>query len=58
MNSIRSLTFTLLAILVCISMQAQDGASAKLSGFVKNINSFNYLNPQEKVYLHFDNSGY
>ncbi|GAB6013271.1 hypothetical protein [Viscerimonas tarda] len=48
-----------ICLYLCIlTLQAQDGASAKLSGFVRNINSFNYLNPQEKVYLHFDNTGY
>ena len=26
--------------------------------FVKNMNTFNRLHPQEKVYLHFDNTGY
>lgn len=31
---------------------------ARLTEFVKNAEVFNYLYPQEKVYLHFDNSGY
>lgn len=35
-----------------------SGADAKLLNFVKNVNAFNYLYPQEKVYLHFDNTGY
>ena len=30
----------------------------KMADFVANINKFNYLYPQEKVYLHFDNTGY
>lgn len=35
-----------------------SNADAELLGFVKNVNAFNYLYPQEKVYLHFDNTGY
>ena len=30
----------------------------KLKSYVRNINTFNSLFPQEKVYLHFDNTGY
>lgn len=41
---------------------AQSGnaseADVKLLNFVKSVNAFNYLYPQEKVYLHFDNTGY
>ncbi|SHE82051.1 hypothetical protein [Dysgonomonas macrotermitis] len=36
----------------------QDSTTQKLYSFVKNINTFSYLYPQEKVYLHFDNTGY
>ncbi len=36
----------------------ENPAVSKLTSFVKNINTFNYLYPQEKVYLHFDNTGY
>jgi len=36
----------------------QDTCTQKLMSFVKNINTFNRLHPQEKVYLHFDNTGY
>ena len=32
--------------------------SDRLAGYITNINQFNQLNPQEKVYLHFDNTGY
>ncbi len=42
-----------------LSLQAQqDSIVTKLSSFVQNINTFNQLYPQEKVYLHFDNTGY
>ncbi|SHE82005.1 hypothetical protein [Dysgonomonas macrotermitis] len=36
----------------------QDSTTQKLYSFVKNINTFNHLYPQEKAYLHFDNTGY
>ena len=36
----------------------QDSVRLKLNSFVRNINTFNNLYPQEKVYLHFDNTGY
>ncbi|MBO5823678.1 MAG: hypothetical protein J6Q93_01810, partial [Prevotella sp.] len=37
----------------------RDGdVAVKLQQFVRNIDSFNYNFPQEKVYLHFDNTGY
>ncbi len=35
-----------------------DSTLTRLSAFVKNIQTFNHLYPQEKVYLHFDNTGY
>ena len=40
------------------SLFAQISPLDSLSHFVKNVNAFNYLYPQEKVYLHFDNTGY
>ena len=33
-------------------------AYSSLRCFVRNIDAFNRLFPQEKVYLHFDNTGY
>ena len=37
----------------------RDGdGTIRLQQFVRNIDSFNYNFPQEKVYLHFDNTGY
>lgn len=44
--------------LVCRVNSQEDSAVIKLASFVKNIITFNQLYPQEKVYLHFDNSGY
>lgn len=41
-----------------LSAQALSGASAKLVQFARNAALFSYNNPQEKVYLHFDNTGY
>lgn len=53
----------LIVILVCTAkseMQAQPDsiAAGKLRQFVANIHIFNRLVHQEKVYLHFDNTGY
>ncbi len=51
------LTYCLL--LCSIPLVAQpDSATLQLSSFIQNINTFNQLYPQEKVYLHFDNTGY
>ena len=36
----------------------EDSTLRRLSTFVNNIQVFNHLYPQEKVYLHFDNTGY
>jgi len=52
------LTITILAFLFT-GISAQDSlAFQNLKKFVVNIQAFNYLYPQEKVYLHFDNTGY
>lgn len=40
------------------SAEAADGEMRKIAGFVRNIEAFDRLFPQEKVYLHFDNTGY
>jgi hypothetical protein len=57
--------FLFIAIFVCsttLKVQAQTHsdslASGKLMQFARNIHVFNRLVPQEKVYLHFDNTGY
>jgi len=41
-----------------LTIAQQDTFTQKLMSFVKNINTFNRLHPQEKTYLHFDNTGY
>ena len=52
-------TFIFLSLLSCIYIYAQENnETEKLKRFIENINIFNYLYPQEKVYLHFDNTGY
>ncbi len=42
------------------SQQVKSDADAgeRLRAYVKNMDAFNRLFPQEKVYLHFDNTGY
>jgi hypothetical protein len=53
--------FGLLALTIWLpySLYAKpDSIASAISGFVQNINAFNQLYPQEKVYLHFDNTGY
>lgn len=46
--------------LICFGLYSQNDSTAiaSLKQFVTNIQSFNHLIPQEKVYLHFDNNGY
>ena len=48
----------LLLLFVVPSANAQDSTLARLQSFVKNINTYNHLYPQEKVFLHFDNTAY
>lgn len=48
----------LFAILPYSLYGQQDSTIRRLSDFVNNIQMFNHLYPQEKVYLHFDNTGY
>lgn len=44
---------------ILTSASAQElTAEQQLALFVKNVNAFNQTYPQEKVYLHFDNTGY
>lgn len=35
-----------------------DSVTLKLATFIANVNAFNKTFPQEKVYMHFDNTGY
>lgn len=53
----RRILFFLSFYISFFSLSAQQ-ADRLLSGFVKNINYFSRVNPQEKVWLHFDNTGY
>lgn len=52
--------FTHLAILLFVSRLsfAQDGAFQALLSYVQNVYQFSTICPQEKVYLHFDNTAY
>ena len=56
----KSLYFTIIfSFLAALQIVAQqETGSQKLISFVKNINTFDYRYPHEKVYLHFDNTGY
>lgn len=38
--------------------QTDNDALARLKGYARNVHAFNNLLPQEKVYLHFDNTSY
>lgn len=60
MYTLKHLCLFLIIFILChFPTQAQsDSCVAKLATFARNINAFNHLNPQEKVYLHFDNTGY
>jgi len=51
-----SIFFSFLAALQIVAQQ--ETGSQKLISFVKNISTFDYRYPHEKVYLHFDNTGY
>lgn len=51
--------FLIYFFLVTFHISAQqDSATQKMLAFIKNIKNYNILYPQEKVYLHFDNTGY
>ena len=50
--------FCLLAGLPSLSAAIEDSVYQQLASFVTNVEAFNRLYPQEKVYLHFDNTGY
>lgn len=41
-----------------LAAAAQSGSAQLLPGYIKEINQFSKRNPQEKTYLHFDNTGY
>lgn len=51
-------SLTLFLILSPMSISAQATAESKLQSFVSNVEQFAKSFPQEKVYLHLDNTGY
>ena len=54
----KRLNSILIAALTALSATVAQTPADSLARFVKDINAFNQLYPQEKVYLHFDNTGY
>jgi len=52
------LLFLLLTWGASLHAQHDTLAQQRLQAFVKNAQAFSFLYPQEKVYLHFDNTGY
>ena len=54
----KSAVLLLLTHLLVLPLVAQSQPAKVLSDYIKEINQFNKRNPQEKVYLHFDNTGY
>ncbi|MCM1108983.1 MAG: hypothetical protein NC388_08020 [Clostridium sp.] len=63
----RAFKYPLLALLVSLLCQSllcmahpvdSVDALARLKGYARNVYSFNNVLPQEKVYLHFDNTSY
>ena len=50
--------FLWLFILLCSKAGAHSTATERLHQFIENLHSFAEIYPQEKVYLHFDNTGY
>lgn len=67
MKKVTTFLYTVFLIMVPFSISAQNKNSAiadsanlhdKLLNFAENINKFNHFYPQEKVYLHFDNTAY
>lgn len=54
----RIFLFVFLNVWVGFLAAETDSTLVRLASFVKNIQVFNHLYPQEKVYLHFDNTGY
>ncbi|MFA6590333.1 MAG: hypothetical protein WCS66_08360, partial [Bacteroidales bacterium] len=57
-NKLLTFVFCLLAGLPSLSAAIEDSVYQQLASFVTNVEAFNRLYPQEKVYLHFDNTGY
>lgn len=68
MKTLQMRTIAATAVMICLAVMqpmtagasatADDDATARLNSHVENIDVFNRLFPQEKAYLHFDNTGY
>jgi hypothetical protein len=61
MLAVRKLVTLITFMLLCLtSVEAQDTTSVRknLTDYVRTAIAFNKVFPQEKVYLHFDNTGY
>ena len=59
---LRILSISLFLIFVINPLRSQtaavDSSILQMAEWVKALNTFGRFNPQEKVYLHFDNTGY
>ncbi len=56
-----SLSFFLIFLMVLLRSYAQNAnghTDEDILGYISNVMNFHSVNPQEKVYLHFDNTGY
>src|SRR5574344_129624 len=56
-NAKKSLVLLLALFVLSLSAQTKS-PEINIKNFINNIAKFNHLFPQEKVYLHFDNTGY
>ena len=54
----KKLSFILVLFLLSCMVWGQGDASSRMKDFMYNIHSFNRLYPQEKVWLHCDNTAY
>ena len=52
------LTIPLSALPFSLQAQMPDSIVRKLSGYIEAVQNFGEMLPQEKVYLHFDNTSY
>lgn len=56
----KKIVATLFVLLMSLSLRAQQGTdeTARILSYIQRTMNFNKVMPQEKVYLHFDNTGY
>ena len=52
------LTIPLVGTAIFLQAQMPDSIVRKLSGYIEAVQNFGEMLPQEKVYLHFDNTSY